>query len=117
MRLLIRKFQIRIGIQNGPSGKIWWLEKVGHADLPHPALGRDFTPSLTARRAQTRLGVRARSARKDEGVDSVRQLYLNSLFALALVILAIGFLIPLGDQITPIKEIFERPNIALGNAL
>src|SRR5262249_26221667 len=37
--------------------------RTGHADLPHPALGRDFTPSSTARRAQTRLGVRAGSAR------------------------------------------------------
>src|ERR1700693_2004132 len=38
--------------------------RTGHADFPHPALGQDFTPSPTARRAQARLGVRARSAHK-----------------------------------------------------
>ena len=32
--------------------------------LPHPALGQDFTPSPTARRAQAGTGVRAQSARK-----------------------------------------------------
>src|SRR5450631_2762646 len=31
----------------------------GHADLPHPALGQNFTPSPTTRRAQAGLGVRA----------------------------------------------------------
>jgi TRAP-type mannitol/chloroaromatic compound transport system permease large subunit len=31
----------------------------GHADLPHPALGQDFTPSPTTRRAQAGSGVRA----------------------------------------------------------
>ena len=31
--------------------------RTGHADFPHPALGQDFTPSPTARRAQARLGV------------------------------------------------------------
>ena len=29
--------------------------RTGHADFPHPALGQDFTPSPTARRAQARL--------------------------------------------------------------
>jgi hypothetical protein len=29
--------------------------RTGQADLPHPALGQDFTPSPTARRAQARL--------------------------------------------------------------
>src|SRR5262245_879849 len=43
--------------------------RTGQADLPHPALGQDLTPSPTARRAQARSGVRARSARKDAGVD------------------------------------------------
>ena len=33
------------------------LIEPGHADLPHPALGQDFTPSPTARRAQARSGV------------------------------------------------------------
>ena len=46
--------------------------RTGHADLPHPALGRDFTHSPTARHAQARLGVRARSARKDARVDRSR---------------------------------------------
>src|SRR6201987_590420 len=31
----------------------------GRADLPHPALGQDLTPSSTARRAQAGSGVRA----------------------------------------------------------
>ena len=42
------------------------------ADCPHPALGQDFTPSPTARRAQAGTGVRARSARKGARVDSSR---------------------------------------------
>src|SRR5262245_51015151 len=46
--------------------------RTGQADLPHPALGQDFTPSPTARRAQARLDVRARSTRKDAGVDRPR---------------------------------------------
>ena len=46
--------------------------RTGQADLPHPALGQDFTPSLMARRAQARLDVRARSTRKDAGVDRPR---------------------------------------------
>src|SRR6266404_5609520 len=33
--------------------------RTGRADLPHPALGQDFTPSPTARRAQADTGVRA----------------------------------------------------------
>jgi hypothetical protein len=31
--------------------------RTGHADFPHPALGQDFTPSPTARRAQAGTGV------------------------------------------------------------
>ena len=46
--------------------------RTGHADLPHPALGQDFTPSPTARRAQAGTGVRARSARKGARVDKSR---------------------------------------------
>src|SRR5712691_6911193 len=42
------------------------------ADFPHPALGQDFTPSPTARRAQAGTGVRARSARKGARVDRSR---------------------------------------------
>ena len=33
--------------------------RTGHADFPHPALGQDFTPSPTARRAQAGTGARA----------------------------------------------------------
>src|SRR5580693_10734009 len=36
--------------------------RTGHADLPHPALGQNITPSPTTRRAQVGSGVRARSA-------------------------------------------------------
>src|SRR6202163_1107455 len=46
--------------------------RTGQADFPHPALGQNFTPSPTARRAQACSGVRARSARKDARVDSSR---------------------------------------------
>ena len=46
--------------------------RTGHADLPHPALGQNFTPSPTTRRAQAGLGVRARSARRDARVDRSR---------------------------------------------
>ena len=46
--------------------------RTGHADFPHPALGQDFTPSPTARRAQAGTGVRARSARKGARVDKSR---------------------------------------------
>src|SRR5215831_20577494 len=38
--------------------------RTGRADLPHPALGQDLTPSPTARRAQAGTGARAQSARK-----------------------------------------------------
>src|SRR6201987_2916149 len=48
------------------------LIEPGRADFPHPALGQDFTPSPTARHARARSGVRARSARRDEGVDKSR---------------------------------------------
>src|SRR5262249_33296344 len=44
--------------------------RTGQADLPHPALGQDLTPSPTARRVQARSGVRARNARKGAGVVS-----------------------------------------------
>src|ERR1700704_3613153 len=37
--------------------------RTGQADFPHPALGQNFTPSPTARRAQAGSGVRAQSAR------------------------------------------------------
>jgi glycine/D-amino acid oxidase-like deaminating enzyme len=43
--------------------------RTGQADFPHPALGQNFTPSPTARRAQACSGVRAQSARKDARVD------------------------------------------------
>ena len=33
------------------------IERTGHADLPHPALGQDVTPSPTTRRAQVGSGV------------------------------------------------------------
>ena len=46
--------------------------RTGRADFPHPALGQNFTPSPTARRAQACSGVRAQSARKDARVDSSR---------------------------------------------
>src|SRR6202030_4538110 len=46
--------------------------RTGQADFPHPALGQNFTPSPTARRAQACSGVRAQSARKDAGVDRSR---------------------------------------------
>ena len=46
--------------------------RTGHADFPHPALGQDFTPSPTARRAQAGTGVRARSARRGARVDKSR---------------------------------------------
>jgi hypothetical protein len=46
--------------------------RTGHADLPHPALGQDFTPSPTTRRAQAQSNVRARSARKGARVDRSR---------------------------------------------
>jgi len=46
--------------------------RTGQADFPHPALGQELTPSPTARCAQARSGVRARSARKDAGVDRSR---------------------------------------------
>src|SRR5215472_15057689 len=46
--------------------------RTGHADLPHPALGQDLTPSPTTRRAQADLGVRARSARRGARVDRSR---------------------------------------------
>jgi hypothetical protein len=46
--------------------------RTGRARLRHPALGQNFTPSPTARRAQACSGVRAQSARKDAGVDRSR---------------------------------------------
>src|ERR1700751_3854422 len=48
------------------------LIEPGQADLPHPALGQDFTPSPTARRVQVRLSVRVRSARRGASVDRSR---------------------------------------------
>jgi TRAP-type transport system periplasmic protein len=56
-----------------PTEQVEQLQKgTGHADLPHPALGQDFTPSPTARRAQAGTGVRARSARTGARVDRSR---------------------------------------------
>src|SRR5689334_12686920 len=46
--------------------------RTGHADLPHPALGQDLTPSPTTGRGQAVSGVRAGSARKGARVDSSR---------------------------------------------
>src|SRR5712671_891029 len=46
--------------------------RTGRADFPPPALGQDFTPSPTARRAQAGTGVRAGSARKGARVDTLR---------------------------------------------
>ena len=46
--------------------------RTGQADLLHPALGQDLTPSSTACRAQTGSGVRARIARRVAKVDSSR---------------------------------------------
>jgi len=46
--------------------------RTGQADLPHPALGQDLTPSSTARRTQAGSAVRARSARRGARVDSSR---------------------------------------------
>src|SRR5437868_14852864 len=45
--------------------------RTGQADLPHPALGQNFTPSPTTGRAQAGTGVRARSARKGARVDKL----------------------------------------------
>src|SRR3954449_6872118 len=46
--------------------------RTGQADLPHPALGQDVTPSPTTGRAQAGPGVRARDARKGARVDKLR---------------------------------------------
>src|SRR3954470_5365851 len=46
--------------------------RTGQADLPHPALGQDVTPSPTTGRDQAGSGVRARSARKGAEVDKLR---------------------------------------------
>jgi hypothetical protein len=46
--------------------------RTGQADLPHPALGQDVTPSPTTGRDQAGSGVRARSARKGARVDRLR---------------------------------------------
>ena len=46
--------------------------RTGHADLPHPALGQDVTPSPTTGRDQAGSGVRARSARRGARVDRLR---------------------------------------------
>src|SRR4029077_12957408 len=43
--------------------------RTGQANLSHPALGKDLTPSPTARRVQAQLSVRARSARRGARVD------------------------------------------------
>src|SRR5690349_19894159 len=46
--------------------------RTGHADLPHPGLGQDVTPSPTTGRVQAGSAVRAGSARKGARVDSSR---------------------------------------------
>src|SRR4051794_16797273 len=46
--------------------------RTGQADLPHPALGQDVTPSPTTGHAQAGSGVRARDARKGARVDKLR---------------------------------------------
>jgi hypothetical protein len=46
--------------------------RTGHADLPHPALGQNVTPSPTARHAQVGSDVRAQSARRGARVDRPR---------------------------------------------
>jgi len=46
--------------------------RTGHADLPHPALGQDITPSPTPGRGRVRSDVRARSARRGARVDRPR---------------------------------------------
>ena len=46
--------------------------RTGHADLPHPALGQDITPSPTPGRGRVRSDVRAGSARKGARVDRPR---------------------------------------------
>src|SRR5437016_10090252 len=46
--------------------------RTGHADLPHPALGQDVTPSPTTGPDQAVRGVRAGGARKGARVDSSR---------------------------------------------
>src|SRR3954454_19373974 len=46
--------------------------RTGHADLSHPALGQDLTPSPTTGRAQVGSDGRARSARRGTRVDMSR---------------------------------------------
>src|SRR5712671_4256151 len=46
--------------------------RTGHAGFPHPALGQDFTPSPTPRRAPAGSGVRAQSTRKGARVEGNR---------------------------------------------
>jgi hypothetical protein len=46
--------------------------RTGHADLPHPALGQDLTPSPTTGRCQVRSNARDRSTRTDARVDKLR---------------------------------------------
>jgi hypothetical protein len=91
--LLTRRGPIKVGVWRGgvrpgiavPAPFVWRClsgaavapfphppHRTGHADLPHPALGQDLTPSSTARRAQADSGVRARSARRGARVDSSR---------------------------------------------
>src|SRR3954471_8094369 len=46
--------------------------RTGHADLSHPSLGQDLTPSPTTGRAQVGSDGRARSARRGTRVDMSR---------------------------------------------
>src|ERR1700730_8066035 len=66
------------------------LIEPGLADFPHPALGQDFTPSPTARRAQAGTGVRARSARRGAGVDTSRPCVETSRAYWRVVMLRLG---------------------------
>jgi hypothetical protein len=49
--------RISAGIHDGPEhntlqSEAGYIDASGQADFPHPALGQNFTPSPTARRAQ-----------------------------------------------------------------
>jgi hypothetical protein len=60
--------------------------RTGQANLSHPALGQDFTPSPTARRVQAQLSVRAQSTRRgarSPALTSLRRLLPQGLRAFA----------------------------------
>src|SRR5262249_55537003 len=67
-----RVWMIVRGHSLGASMSRYLVERIaGQADLPHPALGQDVTPSPTTGRDQAGSGVRARSARKGARVDKL----------------------------------------------